>query len=89
MAEQERQLKRFMYKNLYHHPVQIAAAENANIVIRDLYAAYIADDSLLPEEWRAALPQQEPERSRHITDFLAGMTDRYAQNRHDELTGAA
>jgi dGTPase len=89
MAEQERQLKRFMYKNLYHHPVQIAAAENANIVIRDLYAAYIADDSLLPEEWRAALPRQEPERSRHIADFLAGMTDRYAQNRHDELTGAA
>jgi dGTPase len=89
MADQERQLKRFMYKNLYHHPVQIAAAENANIVIRDLYAAYIADDSLLPAEWRAALPQQEPERSRHIADFLAGMTDRYAQNRHDELTGAA
>jgi dGTPase len=88
MAEQERQLKRFMYKNLYHHPVQIAAAEKANIVIRDLYAAYIADESLLPAEWAASLPQQEPERSRHIADFLAGMTDRYAQNRHDELTGA-
>ncbi len=89
MAEKERQLKRFMYKNLYHHPVQIAAAENANIVIRDLYTAYISDDSLLPKEWQAALPPQEPERSRHIADFLAGMTDRYAQNRHDELTGAS
>lgn len=87
MAAKERRLKNFMYKNLYHHPEQIAAAEKANVIIGDLYNAYIGDEGHLPDEWRAELPPLEPERSRHIADFLAGMTDRYAQNCHNDLFG--
>ncbi len=43
LAAQERELKRFMYANLYHHPEQVAAAEAANKVVGDLFAAYAAD----------------------------------------------
>jgi dGTPase len=89
MADQERQLKRFMYANLYHHPVQIAAANDAQAIITDLYAAYSRDPAQMPEEWAANVPVQEPERSRHIADFLAGMTDRYAQNCHARLLSSA
>jgi dGTPase len=32
----------------------------------------------MPEEWRVSLPESEPQRSRHIADFIAGMTDRFA-----------
>ncbi|MEE9434839.1 MAG: deoxyguanosinetriphosphate triphosphohydrolase [Sphingorhabdus sp.] len=88
MAKQERKLKRFMYANLYNHPIQIAAAARAKVVICDLYEAYQADSRHLPPEWREALPAEEPQRSRHIADFLAGMTDRYAENRHAEIFGA-
>lgn len=87
MSQQERQLKAFMYNNLYHHPIQVAAAQKARIIISDLYAAYIADPSQLPAQWQSKLPEQEPDRSRHIADFLAGMTDRYAQNCHAHLYG--
>ncbi len=87
MSVRERQLKRFMYDNLYHHPTQIAAAQEARRIIVDLYAAYSGDDGLLPGEWRASLPVSEPGRSRHIADFLAGMTDRYAQNCHAQIFG--
>jgi dGTPase len=87
MSIRERQLKRFMYDNLYHHPTQIAAAQEARRIIVDLYAAYSGDDGLLPGEWRASLPVSEPGRSRHIADFLAGMTDRYAQNCHAQIFG--
>jgi dGTPase len=41
----------------------------------------------MPPEWFAALPNAEPQRSRHIADFLAGMTDRYAQNCHRQMLG--
>lgn len=78
MREAERLLKRFMYANLYHHPSQLAAAAIARDIVSGLFAAYDADPALLPEEWRARLPAAQPQRSRHIADFIAGMTDRYA-----------
>jgi dGTPase len=87
MQADERALKRFMYENLYHHPRQLAVAELASMIVSGLFAAYAADPSALPESWRATLPGAEPARSRHIGDFIAGMTDRYAAARYRELVG--
>jgi dGTPase len=87
MAEHERALKRFMYANLYHHPRQKQTAERARGVIARLFAAYHQDAALLPEPWRVALPAGEPARSRHIADFIAGMTDHYAMARYREIFG--
>jgi dGTPase len=89
LAQRERQLKAFMYANLYHHPTQIEAAAEAKVIIAELFTAYSADPQLMPDEWRASMPDEEPQRSRHISDFLAGMTDRYAQNRHRVIYGEA
>ncbi|NJR79559.1 deoxyguanosinetriphosphate triphosphohydrolase [Sphingomonas corticis] len=87
MAGEERVLKRFMYANLYHHPRQLEAAAAAQEVVAGLFAAYRADPALLPEEWRARLPAEEPWVSRHVADFIAGMTDRYAVARYREVVG--
>jgi dGTPase len=87
MAADERTLKRFMYANLYHHPAQLAAAEQADTIVSGLFAAYRADPGLLPAEWCARLPGEEPALSRHIADFIAGMTDRYAIARYREVVG--
>ena len=87
MAGQERALKRFMYANLYHHERQKQTAERARGVIAKLFAAYHQDPALLPEPWRVALPRGEPGRSRHIADFIAGMTDHYAIARYREIFG--
>jgi dGTPase len=87
MAARERRLKKFMYQKLYHHPMQTAAAVEAAKVVRELFMIYRNDVGLLPAEWRENLPEQDPARSRHIGDFLAGMTDRYATDRHRELCG--
>ena len=88
MAEKERVLKRFMYDNLYYHPEQMAAAEEGKRMIADLVKAYREQPQLMPMDWASALPEAEPARIRHIADFLAGMTDRYARNRHAEIFGA-
>jgi dGTPase len=83
----ERDLKRFMYANLYHHPVQLAAAAAASDVIAGLFRAYRDDPAALPDEWRDRLPAEEPARSRHIADFIAGMTDRYAVTQYRRIVG--
>lgn len=87
MREEERRLKRFMYANLYHHPRQLAAAAAARTIVSGLFAGYADDPRLLPDGWRETLPEAEPARSRHIADFIAGMTDRYAIARYREVVG--
>ncbi|WP_088307617.1 deoxyguanosinetriphosphate triphosphohydrolase [Novosphingobium sp. B 225] len=78
LAEQERALKAFMYQRLYHHPQQLATAERARAVVAQLYAAFAQDPALMEPSWQARLPDAEPARSRHIADYIAGMTDRFA-----------
>ena len=83
----ERDLKRFMYANLYHHPVQLAAADAAHGIVSGLFAAYQDDPRRMQPAWAERLPLDEPWRSRHIADFIAGMTDRYAIARYREVVG--
>ncbi len=87
MAMAERALKRFMYARLYHHPRQLEVAEQAGEIVAGLAEAYLTDPALLPERWREALPPDETDRIRHIGDFIAGMTDRYAVARYREVVG--
>ncbi len=87
MAAREAALKKFMYANLYHHPRQLEIAEACRGVVSNLFAAYHADHALLPAEWRVGADTAQPALDRHIADFIAGMTDRYAIQRHRELIG--
>jgi len=87
LAERERVFKRYMYDKLYYHPEQIETANRAKAVVAELFAAYSQDPKLMDEDWIAGLPQFEPDRSRHIVDFIAGMTDRYAINCHARIYG--
>ena len=86
MRDEERALKRFMYANLYHHPRQLAAAEAAREVVTGLFAAFHAEPALMGEGW-AAIPTDEPWRSRQVADYIAGMTDRFAVSRYREFVG--
>lgn len=86
LAEHERRFKRFMYERLYYHPEQLVTAKRAREVTAELFAAYEADPRLM-DTWFARLPETEPARSRHIADYIAGMTDRFAISRHAEIYG--
>jgi dGTPase len=87
LAGEERSLKRFLYERLYYHPEQVATAERAGAVVAGLYAAYADDPRLLPNEWAASLPGDDPGRARHLADFIAGMTDPYAISSYARMFG--
>ena len=57
----------------------------AERVVANLAAAYRADPSLLPDGWHRGGDQVQQLRT--IGDFIAGMTDRFAIARHEELVG--
>jgi len=87
VAEAERQLKRFMYDRLYYHPDQRATAERARAVVATLFEAYSTDPSLMGADWGGRADEAEPDRSRHIADYIAGMTDRFAISAYARITG--
>jgi dGTPase len=89
MAARERRLKTLMYDRLYYHPEQVETAAKAQEVVARLFAAYVDDPATLPDGWRAALPADDSARMRHIADFIAGMTDRYAIEQYRRMFGAA
>ena len=85
LAEEERELKGFLYDRLYGSPELNAVREEAQRVVYGLAAAYRDDPSKLPDGWRRAA--SEVDQIRTVGDFIAGMTDRFAIARHKELLG--
>ena len=81
---ESRALKRFLLANLYRHPRVAEMTDNARRVIRDLFHAFVADPALMPAHFRETA---EADRRRTVTDFIAGMTDRYALREHGRLFG--
>ena len=51
--------------------------------VRDLFGAYLTDDRQLPDEHRRAAEAEGLHRV--ICDYIAGMTDRFAQDEYKKL----
>ena len=85
LGEEERELKSFLYERLYGSRELDAMRGEAERVVTNLAAAYRDDPALLPEPWRSS--GDRIQQLRTIGDFIAGMTDRFAIARHEELVG--
>jgi dGTPase len=69
--------KSFLYENLYNAPRMEEAHAHAVTVVQGLFAALIADPSLLPADHQAQIPPQGLART--VADYIAGMTDSYIE----------
>ncbi len=82
-------LKDYLFANVYRHPRVMAVMAAAETIVRELFERYMAEPSNMPQSWHAAtqgLPT--PERAGVVADFVAGMTDRYAEKEHRRLFDA-
>jgi dGTPase len=78
-----RELKDFLYKNLYSHYRVLRMAVKAERVISELFGAFQAEPRTLPDGMQAVLEQRGLDRT--ICDYIAGMTDRFAIEEHRRL----
>jgi dGTPase len=86
VAEADRAIKSFLQPRMYRHPKVMKVMDQAADVVRALFARYSAQPNDLPAEWNEGLAGlDEAARARHIADFIAGMTDRYALAEHARL----
>jgi len=85
LEAEERELKHFLYSRLYDLAELKPVRTEAERVVAGLAEAYRADPALMPQSWQRG--GDGVRQLRTIGDFIAGMTDRFAIARHEELVG--
>ena len=85
LFEANRELRRFLYQNVYYHPRVAEVNQRACEMLRKVFESYIADPSQLGET--AAKRMEVEGLHRTVCDYIAGMTDRYLMEEHARITG--
>jgi len=84
LLEANRELRRFLYENVYYHPRVAAVNQRACEMLRKVFEAYVVDPDRLGD---AATKRIEAEGlHRTVCDYIAGMTDRYLMEEYAALT---
>ena len=72
-------LKAFLFERMYRHPRVLQVMQKAQVALAELFAAFIAEPSLLPKDWGDQCGMAgDRATARAVCDYMAGMTDRYA-----------
>jgi len=77
------ELRDFLYAHLYEHPVVRKRNTISKKVVEKLFHIYVAEPTLFNES--CGHPSSELPIQRIACDYIAGMTDRYALQKHNEL----
>ncbi|PRA56663.1 deoxyguanosinetriphosphate triphosphohydrolase [Brucella pituitosa] len=86
MRDEEKALKRFLFKNLYFHESVVVRRHAADKIVQDLFDICFDDPTIMPAEWQTGCETlDEAGRARRVADYLAGMTDNYAVREHRRL----
>ena len=88
MAGDIRAIKAFLFERMYRHWRVNRMRLTAARVVRELFTIFLGDPGVLPDEWRMACDRagDDTGRARIVSDYIAGMTDRYALEEHRTLT---
>ena len=78
-----RELKDFLFKNLYQNHRVIRMQVKAEKILSDLFSAYQKDPLMLPNHIQSGIDKKGLKRS--ICDYIAGMTDRFAIDEHQKI----
>ncbi|MDA0305359.1 MAG: deoxyguanosinetriphosphate triphosphohydrolase [Proteobacteria bacterium] len=86
MAENEKAVKTFLFDNMYRHSRLNRMTSKARRIVRELFAIFMQEPECLSPDWRQKLAGEGEEvTARVITDYIAGMTDRFALDEHRRL----
>ncbi|NLC13303.1 MAG: deoxyguanosinetriphosphate triphosphohydrolase, partial [Chloroflexi bacterium] len=78
-----RELKDFLFNNLYRHYRVVRMAEKSEQILSRIFNVYQQTPSALPPAVQGLIAERGLERS--ICDYIAGMTDRFAIDEYQRL----
>ncbi|MDP4002979.1 deoxyguanosinetriphosphate triphosphohydrolase [Methylobacterium sp. NEAU K] len=89
IAAADADIMRFLWSRMYRNPGVVAVRRKADAIVRDLFTAFTAAPSRMPEEWSTGLADASEGRiARRVADYIAGMTDTYAVLAHRRIYDA-
>lgn len=83
-----KEIRAFLYHRMYRHWSVQRMRRKAKNVIRELFHIFTEAPELLPDQWNRRMVEaaDDTERARLATDYIAGMTDRFALQEHRQMT---
>ena len=68
---------------MYAHPTVKVMTYKAKKIVSELFDLFVNDPDLLPKKWNVF--KNENEKYTNISDYISGMTDKYAINIHKKF----
>jgi dGTPase len=79
-------LKEFLFQRMYRHAKVTEVMLRAQDLLSELFTALMDDPSLLPDDWKLSADEGgETDVTRAVCDYIAGMTDAYAQAEYQRI----
>lgn len=80
-------IRAFLFKNMYRAPSVMKIREEVGAVVEDLFPFYLQNPSEMPLKWHhdIATAKEDTALARLVSDYIAGMTDRFALQEHERL----
>ena len=85
VERKRRQLKEFLYENLYYSPSLASEKEDAERITLELFAHWMEEPDDLPRSYREKAAQEPL--ARVICDYIAGMTDPFIYQQYEKYCG--
>ncbi|MFQ5574065.1 MAG: deoxyguanosinetriphosphate triphosphohydrolase [Terriglobia bacterium] len=76
------EMRDFLFEKVYENDVAKGESPKAQKVLQGLFAYYLETPTALPAEFK---PTGQQELAVKVCDYIAGMTDRYAIRRYEEI----
>jgi dGTPase len=82
-------IRSFLFQRMYRAPSVVTMRAEVTQVVNDLFPHFMANPELLPKQWRKDVEEArtEVQLARIVSDYIAGMTDRFALQEHQRLLG--
>ncbi|MGC1225917.1 MAG: deoxyguanosinetriphosphate triphosphohydrolase, partial [Candidatus Sulfotelmatobacter sp.] len=83
---ERRQIKNFLYENLYYSPSLADEKDDAERIVTELFAFWMEKPSALPQQYQEKAAQESLPRV--VCDYIAGMTDHFIIAQYEKYCGA-
>ncbi|MEM1237512.1 MAG: deoxyguanosinetriphosphate triphosphohydrolase [Pseudomonadota bacterium] len=82
-------LRKFLFARMYRAPSVMEKRAEVTRIVEDLFPFFMAEPRNLPSAWQADIEAAEHQTAlaRLVSDYIAGMTDRFATQEHARLIG--
>lgn len=82
-------IRAFLFDRMYRAPSVVKMRAEVTQVVEELFPYFMAHTDHLPKQWRKDVEEVDSETAlaRIVSDYIAGMTDRFALQEHARLIG--